>query len=308
MLRPKAARILFPDAGAVAILEAAKRWHGRRAAMESAIAQVSPELSARRTWPPGLPEWTWSSPDGRPIDLVPLANQRDLAGEGTVGPDVGGVAGLDHCVGGFNYVLSCLRGTCRIVSVRERLPEGRWRRLSTVEFQIDREAGGWGIVRRQHRGLRNAEPEADARTAVSDYERFLAGFGADGRPLPGGERFRPPDDAFAPVLTELAVSTMCGFEWNDDAAMEKVLRIWEPMLRRPLRGHSCDGFGVAAGIAPDHAAHDGYVEKPSSPLDIFDAPSPADEGDHGDAFVPEADETPRGVITRLAGLVRRLRG
>lgn len=247
---PKSAAILFEGAGAVAILEAVERWHARRSLIETSISLGSPDFSASRSWQASMPRFDWMSPSGRSIEIVPLTNQRELAEEGAVGPDSFGVDGLSHCVGGFDFVRACMAGRKRIVSLREVSPEGVRKRLSTAEFWIDREAGYWQFRLVQHLGFRNREPEANARAAFEAYHSKLAGYDAQGRPLPEGP-FNPPEDAFAPVTDDVAVASVCGFDWRSDGAMEQALRAWEPMMRRPLRGLSCDQFAIVTGIAPD---------------------------------------------------------
>jgi hypothetical protein len=136
------------------MMEASERWH-----RHPLLSKRAHGVSADATWP---------VPFG-PVDLgegwqaVAIAGARDLAAEGSSGPDTDGMAGLDHCVA--TYAGACAEGRSLIVSLR-LTDAGTTRRVSTAELAPS-PSGDWtvgtaryGLV--QHSGLRNARPAEEA--------------------------------------------------------------------------------------------------------------------------------------------------
>ena len=223
------------------VLETAKRWHGRQAAMALEIESISPHVAPRHSWAAGFPAAVVESEDGlRSFDLVPLTSQRMLAEEGSRQADGHGMAGLAHCVGGRHFVRQCVRGESRILSVRETGSDGVVRRISTVEIGIG--DGAYAVV--QHYGRKNAEPEQAARDAVARYLAMVNG-GID-----SGDAALPVDrSAFAPApASAFGLPDICGYDADDREAVTRALRIWEHLLSRPLRGLWTDEFVATTGL------------------------------------------------------------
>ncbi len=160
-----AARLLFSGRNLRGILEVVDRWHAGQAVVAARLRALPGRRASPSSWPLALPAFAVGD-----LSVVPIGDGLGLAEEGAEARDREGVPGLSHCVGAYDR--SCLDGTSRIASIRRSRPDGGYERLSTVEFV--RTEGTLGV--RQHRGLRNAPPPAEAEGLLSAY---LGGF-ADG--------------------------------------------------------------------------------------------------------------------------------
>ena len=240
--RERIARVLFGEASMAGILETSVKWHLTRSRLETKMASISPEFSEGRAWEAGLPrhEATFA---GRRFEIVPLISQRMLADEGAKGVDAEGIRGLDHCVGGLNYVISSLEGSCRIVSIREIMPDGTRERRSTAEirYRPPTRSDGARYMMVQHRGHANSTPEDAVNEVLWSYRRGLVG-------VAGEPKLEVDHKGFAEVDEPLSVSTIAGYSAEDPDHLEAVLRLWEPMLSRPLRGLTLSEFAEACGI------------------------------------------------------------
>lgn len=240
--RERIARVLFGEASMAGIFETSVKWHLTRSRIEMQMANISPEFSEGRVWGAGLPRHE-ASVAGRHFEIVPLTSQRMLADEGAEGVDTQGMRGLNHCVGGLNYVIDSLGGGCRILSIREIMPDGTRQRLSTAEIRYRPPTHGDGAryMMVQHRGHANISPEDVANEVLWSYRRGLVG-------VVGEPKLEVDHKGFAKVDEPLSVSTIAGYSAADPDHLEAVLRLWEPMLSRPQRGLTLDEFAEACGI------------------------------------------------------------
>lgn len=236
------ARVLFGEASMAGILETSVKWHLTRSRIESEMAKISPDFSEGRTWKAGLPRHE-AVFDGRRFEIVPLTSQRMLADEGGKGVDAQGMRGLDHCVGGLNYVIDSLDGNCRIVAIREIMPDGITERRSTAEirYRPPTLSDGARYMMVQHRGHANSSPETVASEVLWSYRRGLVG-------VVGEPKLEVDHTGFAKVEEPLSVSTIAGYSAENPDHLEAVLRLWEPMLSRPLRGLTLEEFAEACGF------------------------------------------------------------
>ena len=154
------------------------------------------------------------------IRIACLTSQDALTAEGGAGADGEGVAGLDHCVGG--YAGSCREGRCHVASVRSVGPDGREKRLATAEI-VPAETG---FAIRQLRGRRNASTSPKVTMAVAALITDLNA-GAHPHDLQAA-RLRPlPTAPVATVEPELLTA---------------VLAAWRPLLPRALRVRDVEGL------------------------------------------------------------------
>ncbi|WP_456718164.1 MULTISPECIES: hypothetical protein [unclassified Bradyrhizobium] len=245
--REAIARVLFGEASMAGILENSVKWHLTRAKLEGKLAKVSPQFSKDRVWRAGLPRQEMVV-DGRRFEIMPLTSQQMLADEGASGVDANGMRGLDHCVGGLNYVVASLEGHCRIVSIREIMTDGSRVRRSTAEFRYRAPDinGDARYMMLQHRGRANRTPEDAAWDVLWAYQRGLVG-------VRGQPRLEVDHAGLKPVEEQLSVSAIAGYDVEKPAHIEAVLRLWEPLLSRPLRGLDLDEFAEACGVGAPKA-------------------------------------------------------
>ena len=145
------------------------------------------------------------------IEVRCLTSSAELDAEGGRGEDAKGMAGLDHCVGG--YARSCHEGLSHIASVTAASPEGGRVRIATAELAVDR--GRFSI--RQLRGRSNQAP---AREVLKAVDALVSALG-DGS---------HPHDRYAAEIRE-----------SDDAPevttidLPAVYEAWRPHLPAALR-------------------------------------------------------------------------
>ncbi len=188
------------------MLAVSDAWHRRVPALGSHVAGAP-------GWAAGLPDRQWGD-----VAVVILTTPSQLVAEGTAGPDADGIAGLSHCVAG--YAPHCRQGTSRVASVRRVLPDGRFDRLSTVEFAVTRRGATVG----QHRGRANAAPPPEARDAVDAYVATL-----------GAGLIAVDGEAFAPVPWDDEALERAGYDWRVRGAWDAMRDAWRPFLPRSLR-------------------------------------------------------------------------
>ena len=285
--RLTAARALFGDASASGILETAVKWHALRPMIDAAIARLSPEHAARMSWPAALPEFRHVASDGTEVTFVHLTSAAALAEDG---------AELQHCVGSSEFSTACLAGEVRIISVRHRTSDGT-DRSSTVEFSFERRGAGVTVKVRQHRGLRDRKPCAADSDAVA---AFLAAVSSGALTVVESE--------LAAIENDNDLETICGYDCWDDAVLDAVLKLWAPLLRRPLRGLAFRDFAAAVGLKereielPPHV-YLPYVERQR---DIF-GEFAADDADFDEPLDDEDTDVIRpGLLAGLAALWRRI--
>ncbi len=186
---------------------ASERWHAHASAIDAKLAALPGEVLADPPWKPCFPDLRIGDVEVRVLTCV-----ADLVAEGLAGDDVDGVAGLDHCVGGYGP--QCRAGTSRILSLSRVNGVGQVTRMSTVEI-VFREDGQWMV--NQHSGAGNAEPSDDARDALGEYlARSTSPRLKDLEPVPepeeGGARYdwrhhgnwEVARDAWAPLVPRAA--------------------------------------------------------------------------------------------------------
>ncbi len=220
--------MLFAGRGMPRILRMSGAWHARRDEMAAAIDDLGGGRSVSR-WPAGLPE---AVIDG--ISIVTLVSSAQLAHEGGGGDDPLGMAGLDHCVGGYSG--RCASGLCRIVSMRRPLDEGGVERLSTAEVAIRQ--GRLVVV--QHRGPGNCDPP---REAVAVLEAYMGRLVAE--PDSVGRELVPDhvDSGIAPI----PFAEVCGYGWWIPGNWEAVRDLWSGFLPKPMRDMAPAEFVAAIG-------------------------------------------------------------
>ncbi len=226
-VRRAAAALLWSGRAMPRIAEVSALWH-RTSGETLASLMALP----RHGWRAGGISWSTHLPahsaDG--LCLVPLTTPRQLVDEGRRGMDADGLEGLGHCVAG--YARDCVDGASRVASLRGALPDGGWRRLSTVEFGFER----GHVVLRQHAGQGNTEPGQRERDFVLAY---LASVNLRGN---FATRRNP-----APVHD--AHGAAAGYDPTIPGNVEAAIALWAAFLPRPLRGMSTeDWYGLAASV------------------------------------------------------------
>lgn len=232
-----AARIIYGGKSLPAIMELQRHWHTQAHNILEATAGDEPEKLDFKTvaddgWAPMCN--MINAPNG--LTLVPLTDPRELRAEGAggldkPGPDVNGVMGLGHCVGGHSE--TCRRGH-HIISVRRYDDNGGFVRLSTIEYgRIP--AVGNQLQEIQHRGIRNGPAPTEA-VAARDW--FVARVAAGEIPL--------NRDGVMVYLSNARskedVEQYCGYDWRDPEKVEKAFAPWAPYLPKRLRGIDLAGL------------------------------------------------------------------
>jgi hypothetical protein len=131
--------------------------------------------------------------------------------------------------------------------------DGKVSRISTAQFRIrphDFHAGkpsaeAMSFQLMQHRGRKNENPSEEIREALRAYHERLTGFTPPRLPI--------NPEAFRALENKASLSDACGYDATDDAAIKGALRLWEPLLPRPLRGLSLDEFAGEIGIPKQDA-------------------------------------------------------
>ncbi len=210
-----AARVLLLSGrSACRVLEASRRWHSHQHGMLAAMPRPDGLDGVTRDWPATLPDARY-----RDVAVTVLTTRTSLADEGARGEDGDGVGGLKHCVGG--YAGRCLRGECRILSIRGPGPDGIPTRLSTAEVTLK----GARPTVAQHRGRGNSEPPEAARAALDAYVRDI------------GSGALPLDDPHLPRVPGAdPVSEAAGYDVTAPGNWEAVRSSWDPHVPRGLRG------------------------------------------------------------------------
>ncbi len=212
----RAMSTLFGGLGALRMLETSRAWHQARARMEVRL----PGLPAdERGWDALLPDATYGE-----VRVVVLRARPDLVAEGRSGRDANGMAGLDHCVGGYSR--PCREGRIRVVSLRRRDGDA-WARLSTAEI-----TNGKGIVLEQHRGPRNAAPPPEAMEALKAY---LADLRSGALAHAWGPVARPSPTADPRPWRERALDD-AGYDFEAPGALDLAVDLWRPFLPARSRG------------------------------------------------------------------------
>ncbi len=212
----QASAILLGGRSLPRVLEMSADWHRRQHGMRAAMAAMPGALAAGR-WPAGLPDATFGD-----IEVKVLSDAEALAAEGAPGRDADGVPGLDNCVGGYDA--DCMRGMCRVVSLRRRHPDETWARLSLAEVSLHG-VPAYEIL--QHVGRSNEAPPAETQAVL---ERYLDGCRRGSIPCDTG--------AFAPVpgAEGTPAARACGFDPRVEATRVAMARMWDRYVSVPLRG------------------------------------------------------------------------
>ncbi|BCB22076.1 PcfJ domain-containing protein [Bosea sp. ANAM02] len=210
---------LFGDRSLVAVMEVAKRWHDRG-------VQIPTRFNTSRTWEAWLPDFSIYDR----LSIKQLTTSCELIDEGRIGPDEGGLEGLAHCVGG--YAPRASRGDCAILSIRT---DGA--RLSTAELRW--KDGQFQVL--QHYGKGNTPPPIEAESALKRYLRcFADGILAVDLEALARVRARARSDATA----------VCGYDWREAGAIERVLDLWRPYLAKNRQGITLDELADLFCLSP----------------------------------------------------------
>jgi PcfJ-like protein len=238
LFRP-ASSLLFGAASLNGVIERTIDWHRMRGAIDHGIDRLTPERRDLHVWPAGMPELSFDN--GKTV-VRPLTSRRDLIAEGRPALDADGIAGLDHCVGGFGYVGRCLAGKSRILSIRSVAADGVETRMSTAEVSISLSEPHFKV--RQHCGLKNTAPSESASRALDAYLAELRATTLDWSPF---KEIKPQ----ATTLSDIA-----HYDTTIPDNVEKCLRLWDPLLPKTLRGLTIGAFGDLArtAIAATHEA------------------------------------------------------
>ena len=216
------------------VMEVSADWHSRQHAMRNAVASMPGAHLPDQGWPPGLRDAT----DGD-VEVKVLTTPASLADEGTPGYDADGVGGLDNCVAGYDT--DCFEGKCRIVSLRRRLPDGGWERLSLAEVSLERPPA---FRVDQHVGHNNGPPPAVAEAVL---RRYLDAYRDGTEPYDAAD-FSP----VAPTGGGHGFARACGFDPSVVETRLAVARMWDRFLPGPLRGVDYDGVCRMPWVEPGH--------------------------------------------------------
>lgn len=239
-----ASKLLFGTATFNGIIQTATDWHSIRHRIDLQIDRLTPEKTDINSWPAGMTEACYD--DGR-IVVRPLTSHRQLVAEGGSHLDPDGVPGLDHCVGGFFYVERSLKGISRILSIREIDVDGKERRLSTAEINIDHDKSPHFSIR-QHYGTQNSTPPDTASHALATYLAELEASAAN----------TDWSTAFPSIqVPTVTLSDRANYDVTKAANVEACLRLWEPLLPKTLRGLPLASFvEIAAAAASSQVKSD----------------------------------------------------
>ncbi len=206
------AALLWSGRSLPRVAEVVRRWHGAESGMLTQVMAL-PDVrgNGAASWKRHIPDHT---ADG--MSLTILTDAVQLVEEGARGPDRDGSPGLAHCVG--NYAPRCASGDCRIGSLRHRGPDGAWRRLSTVEFDVRGDA----VTVLQHKGPENREPGPAESAMVAAYVRHLNGRDSRTR-------------AIRPEPAPIGWSGASGYDVGVPGNWHAVTALWRPFLPRGLR-------------------------------------------------------------------------
>ncbi len=210
---------LFGDRSLASIVDTSKRWHDRGVAIPT-------RYNTSRTWEAWLPDFTIYDR----LSIKQLTTSRELIDEGRNGPDEDGLEGLAHCVG--SYVSRASRADCAILSIREN-----GARLSTAEVRW--KEGRFQVI--QHYGRGNMPPPAASVSALNRYLRCFS------------DRVLAVDlEALARVKarSRADVSAVCGYDWREDGAIERVLDLWRPYFAKDRTGITLDELGDLFCLSP----------------------------------------------------------
>jgi hypothetical protein len=203
--------LLWSDKDIGSCLAIGREWRARRDGIDRAVADPEADGGTEGEWA-GL--GAAFVHDG--VEVVPITDALSLWEEGAATPDRSGAAGLDHCI--YTRLRIFRAGHAHGLSVR-RAADGA--RLSTAQVAV---VDGVPVLR-EHRGLRNADPEPGAHAALAAFLEGLAG-GAFGE-LPA-----------APARRQLAdgLWDLCGYDWRRESGVAAALEAWAPLLPRWMRG------------------------------------------------------------------------
>jgi len=231
-----ARRMVLGDRAAAAVLDNSRRWHHERDDILDATRIAADER--RMQLLAGVPPDGWpgltdavQAPNG--LWLVPLDTPELLRWEGLREPDPTGAEGLHHCVGG--YATRCMRADCHIVSVREILDDGTYRRLSTIEFdRLNPRSDQLSVV--QNRGKGNGDPSGPAQDATAWFMETVA----RGQVPLHRERIA----AFQELMQGAAdgVERFCGYDWKDREILSAAVGPWIRFLDRGYRRGDLDAY------------------------------------------------------------------
>lgn len=192
------------------LIEVSDRWH----AIESQITESLHDGHGVTSWPALTDNYIASNG----LVLIPLTTSRQLSDEGLHNADEDGIDGLGHCVG--SYSSQCQSGRSHIFSVRQR--DGRtWKRLSTVEFDLNHATKEIREV--QHRSKNNRNPSKEALKAVDEWIGLLS-----------ANRISLNLDE----VLENAKQVMQSRTARPDplVTLQRGLDAWQPMLKSAFRG------------------------------------------------------------------------
>lgn len=235
--------ILAAGRNAADLADLQRRFHQERERILGGTRRIEEERNRRIRgeidkdgWPALTP--VVQSPNG--LWIVPLTNPRELVAEGAEGKDENGVPGLNHCVGG--YAAKARQCDCHIVSVRRIGEDGRYERISTVEFLPVRSASDRLSVR-QNMARGNSKPPADAIDAVSWYVSAVA---TGSVPL-NWEQIK----AFleGQVLPDDGVERLCGYDWRDRDLLNAAVGPWGPFVVPGFRNMGLDAVMASPPVA-----------------------------------------------------------
>lgn len=217
---------LIDDSPLVKQLAASDAWHRRQDELSAALGDDDGG--------DGL-HWTalsdpFAARNG--LSITPLTSSAALRREG---------ADLGHCVGAAGYDALCAFEGRHIVGIRRA--DGA--RLATAELRVEGDGPPEAL---QTRGALNAEPDAAALDALSDY---LDGLASD---RIAWDRERLAADQAARRRRRRAGPLKTGFDAGDRARLEAVWAFYRTILPRRWRHATFDDFQRASGLFTAMAA------------------------------------------------------
>lgn len=245
--REAAFELLFGGQSLPKILEVTRHFSTQAERILEAIS--TDEMTQAKTFEaPAADGWpslfnTVTAPNGVIIKALTSPNELKWEGGGYGSSpriDPNGMAGLNHCVGG--YASRAKTGEISIISFRVNDPVGRMHRLSTMEIsRID--PGTLSFTTLQHRGEENAKAPEPALEAEKWFRKSV-----ESGDIPINFKGVMDYQSYRRTLLD-DISFYCMYDWRKDDECAAATNAFEPWMPKRLRGLAVDGWADEPAIA-----------------------------------------------------------